>query len=113
VPRGRQFLRFGRDQVAVGTNDKEALVLIGANGRLLAAPEGEASDLPDGPWQTREMRFVPPGKGGTQIWNPATGLAPSRLRCVDRDGMLVALGPVVLVIDASAGKTMGRPPHSR
>ena len=107
APGAWQFSRSG-DSLAVSSGDRTTLATITSAGRLDVARNAVFSELPPGLWQVRNLEYVPP-RAGNQRWNPATGLAPEHVRCPDGDGLLVPLGPVVLFLDAAAGKALGKP----
>lgn len=68
--------------------------------------------LPDGPWRVNRLRYVPP-RSGNLVWNQDHGVVPHRLRNPDTEVLLVPMGAVVLVADAHAAKTLGRPLEPR
>jgi len=108
VPGAWRFARTSADPLVVINGDNEALISISAAGKLETPKNTVSQDLPAGLWQAHHPQFVPP-RAGNQTWNADTGLWPDNLRCADADGLLVPLGAVVLVLDATAGKALGRP----
>ena len=107
VPGAWRFARTSADPLVVINGESEALISVSAAGKLETPKNTVGIDLPQGLWQAHDLQYVPP-RAGNQSWNPATGMQPDFVRCADADGLLVPMGPVVLVLDATAGKALGR-----
>lgn len=108
-PGAAHFVRRGGQLLVADSMDK-ILAGFSPGPALDLHPPGQGEvgkALPRGPWQVAGLDYVPP-RSTNLTWNPDTGITPRRLRSPDIDGMLVILTHVLLEVDATAARQLGR-----